>query len=128
MINESRDFRSILFGMALMLGSVGLHLLFPLVVQKIIDDVIPKHQFDQLFIFILAVVLLLIGATILQIIDSIIHNMVGGKVTDHLRRSLWKKLLRLSPQSMEHSHWRKRRKIIGWRKTEISNCSNLVDG
>lgn len=81
----------------MMLGSVGLYLLFPLVVQKIIDDVIPKHQFDQLFIFILALVLLPIGATKLQIIDSIIHNLVGGKVTDHLRRSLWKKLLRLSP-------------------------------
>ena len=50
-------YRKILLGIVLMLGSVGLNLLFPFIIQQIIDQVLLRKQLEQILTYMIAEIL-----------------------------------------------------------------------
>lgn len=88
----------ILISMLTSLVAVSATLFNPLIMKQMIDIALPKKDFTLLSLSVIGLVLLPIFSTIFQSFTKMIHNRIGGEITDQLNQMMYSRLLHLSPR------------------------------
>ncbi|PRZ12369.1 ATP-binding cassette subfamily B protein [Laceyella sediminis] len=94
----------ILLSTLISLLGVGAHLLNPLIMKQMIDVALPRKEYSLILLSAGGLVLLPIVSTILEALSKVIHNKIGGEITDKLNHQLFRHLLRLSPRTLNEFH------------------------
>jgi ABC-type multidrug transport system fused ATPase/permease subunit len=92
-------FKYILIGALFTVVTVGIQVLTPWFMKRIVDEAIPEKEIGLLVFLITAISFLpFLSAALISFRNLFLHR-IGGHVTDYLRRSLYTKLTRLSPKT-----------------------------
>lgn len=79
-----------------MIISISLDMLAPIITQKLIDDVIMKHNTELLDLLLLGILAIGIGRCIFQYAKEFTFDYVSVKISAHLRTSLFQYIQNLS--------------------------------
>lgn len=76
----------------------------PLIMKQMIDTALPNKDIPLLSLSVIGIVLLPIFSTIFQSITKMIHNRIGGEISDQLNNMMFSRLLHLSPRILNTFH------------------------
>lgn len=96
--------KSILLATVISLLAVGANLLNPLIMKQMIDVALPNRNVSLLVFSVGGLVLLPIVSTMLESMSKVIHNKIGGEITDQLNHRMLRHLLCLSPRTLNEFH------------------------